>query len=40
MYSTPDATRKVCARTGNTRMGVLVHAGEVMEGSLEEVIKV
>lgn len=31
--------RKACARTGNAGMGVLIHAGEIMKGTLEEVMK-
>lgn len=40
MHSILDAMRKVCARIGNAGMGVLIRAGEVMKGSLEEVMKV
>lgn len=38
--STPNASAKACARTGDTGMGILIHPEEVTKGSLEEVMKV
>lgn len=40
IYNTLHAMRKASVGTGNARMGVATHPGEVTKGSLEEAMKV
>lgn len=40
IYSFLDAMRKACVRTGKPLMDIVTHPGEIMKGSLEEVMKV